>query len=193
MAEQLHYSLRVALLVDRLARLTRELQYVAGLNPAQWEALRYLASANRYSRSPGAVAQFLGATKGTTSQTLITLESKGLIERSPCRGDRRQVDLALTPAGQALVADDPIAGVELVARDLDDEMGAGLVKGLSRLLHDLQHRLGVKEFGVCENCTLFCVKDAAGAGAESHRCGLTGEQLNDDEPKLRCVEFRGAA
>ena len=51
---------RVAELIDRLSRLTRELQYVDGLNPAQWEALRFLSRANKYSRTPGAVAQFLG-------------------------------------------------------------------------------------------------------------------------------------
>src|SRR3546814_5148487 len=41
---------RVIVLLDRLSRLTRELQFVDGLNPAQWEALRFLATANKYSR-----------------------------------------------------------------------------------------------------------------------------------------------
>ena len=73
------HAARVAELIDRLGRMTRELQYVDGLNPAQWEALRYLNRANRYSRTPGGVADFLGATKGTISQTVSALESKGLI------------------------------------------------------------------------------------------------------------------
>src|SRR3546814_3015773 len=69
---------RVIVLLDRLSRLTRELQFVDGLNPAQWEALRFLATANKYSRPPPALAEYLGATKGTVSQNLIAPESKGL-------------------------------------------------------------------------------------------------------------------
>src|SRR3546814_12275625 len=72
---------RVIVLLDRLSRLTRELQFVDGLNPAQWEALRFLATANKYSRSPTALAEYPGATKGPGSQTLIALEPKALIPR----------------------------------------------------------------------------------------------------------------
>ena len=67
----------VAALMDRLSRAMQRAQYAGGLNPAQWEALRYIARANRYSRSPSAVAEYLGATKGTVSQTLKALEHKG--------------------------------------------------------------------------------------------------------------------
>src|SRR3546814_13923422 len=67
---------RVIVLLDRLSRLTRELQFVDGLNPAQWEALRFLATANKYSRSPTALAEYLGATKGTVSQTLLRSEER---------------------------------------------------------------------------------------------------------------------
>src|SRR3546814_7076019 len=63
---------RVIVLLDRLSRLTRELQFVDGLNPAQWEALRFLATANKYSRSPTALAEYLGATKGTVSDRKST-------------------------------------------------------------------------------------------------------------------------
>ncbi len=65
LADQPHYAERIAELLDRVSRLARELQFVDGLNPAQWEALRFIARANRYSRSPGAFAEFIGTTKGT--------------------------------------------------------------------------------------------------------------------------------
>ena len=61
---------RIAALVDRLGRMAHGMQYASGLNPAQWEALRFIARANRYSRSPGAIARYLGTTRGTVSQTL---------------------------------------------------------------------------------------------------------------------------
>ena len=81
----------IATLVDRLSRIAHSLQFSEGLNPAQWNALRFLARANKYSTSPGVLADYLGCTKGTISQTLIALESKGLVARIRCDEDRRKV------------------------------------------------------------------------------------------------------
>src|SRR5690606_124477 len=61
-SEKTALAQRVILLLDRLSRLSRELQFVDGLNPAQWEALRFVARANRYSRTPTALAEYLGST-----------------------------------------------------------------------------------------------------------------------------------
>ncbi|HUN50095.1 MAG TPA: MarR family transcriptional regulator [Candidatus Sulfotelmatobacter sp.] len=184
------FAHRVAELIDRLARLTRELQFVHGLNPAQWEALRFLARANRYSRSPGALAEFLGTTKGTASQTLIALENKGYIARARSDTDRRAMHLELTPEGQALLAQDPILTIEQAAGRLSGEVGNPLVQGLSRLLHDLQHKNGIKEFGVCGDCTLLCVKGQAAAPDESSQCGLTGDSLSTEDVARLCVNFQ---
>ena len=89
----------LAELVDRLARIVHGLQFTSGLNPAQWEALRYIGQANKYSRSPGALADYLGTTKGTASQTVIALESKGYICRSKAPRDGRSVSITLRGAG----------------------------------------------------------------------------------------------
>src|SRR3546814_1620435 len=86
-------TIRIADLLDRLGRYLRSREHAGDLNPVQWEALRYLAQANRYSVNPSALTEFLGSTKGTVSQTLIVLESKGLISRDADPGDRRQLRL----------------------------------------------------------------------------------------------------
>ena len=67
--------------LERLTRLMRAGEHEGGLNPAQWEALRYLARANRFSRTPAALADFLGTTRGTVSQTVIALERTGHLTR----------------------------------------------------------------------------------------------------------------
>lgn len=179
---------RVIILLDRLSRLTRELQFVDGLNPAQWEALRYIAQANQRSRSPTALADYLGATKGTVSQTLIALESKGLITRCKKTCDRRQVELCLTEAGEAMLAKDPMQTLERTAADMAEELGPELVKGLSRLLHDLQTRHQITEFGVCQDCSLFCVQSGA-----MDQCGKNGEMIPAAEKTKICVNFKAAA
>ena len=66
-------------LLDRLARLHLASRRDDALNPAQAAALDYLARANRFSRMPSAVADYLAATRGTVSQTLKALAAKGLI------------------------------------------------------------------------------------------------------------------
>lgn len=190
--EPTSYAERVAALVDRLARVTRELQYVDGLNPAQWEAMRYLARANRYSRSPGALADFLGATKGTASQTLIALEAKGYITRTRSVDDRRSVILELTERGIELLKQDPILAIEAAVGSLGDEQGVHLVKGLSRLLHDLQKRHGIKEFGVCSECTLYCVAGHVAYPEDGDHCGKTGERLPSEGKDKICANFRAA-
>jgi DNA-binding MarR family transcriptional regulator len=182
---------RVIVLLDRLSRLTRELQFVDGLNPAQWEALRYLAAANKYSRSPTALAEYLGATKGTVSQTLIALESKGLITRCKKTCDRRQVDLCLTEAGEAMLARDPMRTLERAAGEMADELGPQMVKGLTRLLHDLQNRHQVAGFGVCQDCSLFCV-NGAGDTVGDGQCGSTGETIAAVEKTKICVNYKTA-
>lgn len=186
---------RVIVLLDRIGRLTRELQFANGLNPAQWEALRFLAQANKYSRSPTALAEYLGATKGTVSQTLIALESKGLITRCKKTEDRRQVDLCLTEAGQAMLVRDPMQTLEQAAQDVAHELGAEMVKGLSRLLHDLQTRNQINEFGVCQDCSLFCVNaQAALADVDTKTgtgiCGNTGETIDTTEKTKICVNYK---
>ena len=39
-------------LLERLARVLQNEAHTGGLKPTQWEALRYLARANRFSRTP---------------------------------------------------------------------------------------------------------------------------------------------
>lgn len=177
-------------LIDRIGRVTRGLQFVDGLSPAQWEALRYVGRANRYSRNPSSLAGFLGATKGTISQTLIALEGKGYLRRVRGNPDRRAVRLEITPAGEALLRHDPLFRIdEVVASALAPQAKSALVEGLGHLLRSLQGECGGGEFGVCEACGVFRENAAADDAGGPHRCGLTGEPLDDGEIRCLCVNF----
>ena len=65
-----NHLIRIRTLIERLAKITTAVDWQDGLNPAQYNALSYLALANRYSRSPSHVADYLCTTRGTASQTL---------------------------------------------------------------------------------------------------------------------------
>jgi len=182
------FSGQVAELIDRLSRLTRELQYVDNLNPAQWEALRFICRANKYSRTPGALAEFLGTTKGTTSQTLISLESKGFIRKVRSQTDRRVIQLELSEAGEDMVLRDPILKIQRMADALDPRTGAQIVQGLSRLLRDMQTEVGAKEFGFCAACDQY-QGTSCGSDPELSHCGLTGEPIDPSDLERICVNF----
>ena len=191
--EQGQLRVEVGALIDRVGRVARSLQFVEGMSPAQWEALRFIARANRYSRNPSALADFLGATKGTVSQTLIALEGKGYLRRARGTPDRRAVDLTLTTDGEALLDHDPLRSLDEAATALAPATKAALVDGLGRLLRDLLQRHGGSEFGVCEGCCLLCADAAISEPGGPHRCGLTGEPLDNDDKRLICVNFRADA
>jgi DNA-binding MarR family transcriptional regulator len=183
-------KLRVSELIDRVGRVTRGLQFVNGLSPAQWEALRYTSRANRYSTSPTALAKFLGTTKGTISQTLISLEKKGYLQRLRDERDRRSIRLEVTPAGWRLLERDPLLEIDKAVACLPAHEKEALFDGLSRMLRDVQRKLGGNEFGVCEECSLFSAENTPGAPDNAYRCGLTSEAISDDETQRICINFK---
>ena len=125
----------------RIARLMRSAEHEIGLNPAQWEALRFLAHCNDESNSPIALTRYLGATKGTISQTIITLVNKGLVEKKSRKGERRSVALTVTQDGLDLLAEDPWQRIEKSFRKLGPKKQSRTAAALAAMLEDeLAHR-----------------------------------------------------
>jgi len=177
---------RLTDLLDRIQRMTRGLQYAQGLNPAQWDALRYVARANRYSRTPGALAQFLGTTKGTASQTINALEKKGLLTRCADPQDKRVRQIVLTDAGEALLARDPLNCLDLAVRKLAPEVVEIVTAGLGQLSADLQERCGGADVGVCVQCGHFGGSTDDGGA----RCGLKQANVPVADVGKLCVNFQ---
>lgn len=183
---------RVTDLVNRLGRGVHCLQYAEGLNPAQWDALRYIARANRYSRNPSALASYLKITKGTASQTIKALESKGLVGREQHCTDRRAVHLVVTPAGQAALDRDPLRQLEITIAELGDNLEPAK-QVLCRLIDGLEDASGKRGFGVCEDCVHFCRNARPDDGCGPHQCGLTGEALSGTEAVQICIDYNAPA
>lgn len=93
--------------MDRLSSLMRmwfrQHPLLSDLQPVQLSALMYLARCNRYSNTPLGVTDYLGLTKGTVSQSLKLLETKGLIVRKQDDRDKRSVHLQLTESANTLL------------------------------------------------------------------------------------------
>lgn len=177
-------------LLTRAARLIAGDGHQGGLKPVQWQALRYLESANRFSRTPGALAAWLGQTKGTVSQTLIALERKGLVTRCQDPRDRRLSRLALTDQGRTRLAAAPesIAAAMLGGLGPDDRETLELV--LARMLTGHLAARGHRPFGLCRDCRHFRARGGGEGGL--HHCSLLDVPLSDQDSGAICVEQEAA-
>ncbi|MEH6631203.1 MAG: MarR family winged helix-turn-helix transcriptional regulator [Halopseudomonas aestusnigri] len=176
-------------LLSRLSRLVNHEGHAAGLKPAQWDALRYLAQANRFSRSPGALTSYLGATKGTISQTLMSLEKKGLVEKTQDPNDKRSVGLDLTTVGKNLAREDALRPFADVLEVLSKEDQKDIEEALQKLLIAKLRSEGNRPFGICKSCRHFR-KDAP--SGDPHFCDLLKESLSVVGSEKICIEQEAA-
>ncbi|HEX7006108.1 MAG TPA: MarR family transcriptional regulator [Alphaproteobacteria bacterium] len=179
-------------LLDRVSRLIHSLQQAEGLRPAQWEALRYLSQANRYSRSPSAVTAFLHATRSPVSQVINSLVARGLVDRHPNPRDKRGVCLSVTEKGRDVLQRDPLNRVSAAVYALEDSAREAIEFGLGSLLSEMQRGRRYHAFGVCGTCRYFQPDSAHGEPGGPHRCGLTLEPLSYEDSLQICVEQRSA-
>ena len=176
-------------MIDRLARIAAHDAHTAGLKPVQWEALRFLARANRFSRTPGALTAYLGATKGTVSQTLMTLERAGYVEKSADDADRRTVRLELTDTGRDMLARDGTERMRSALKSISEADREALATGAAALLKARIAIDGGRPFGICRDCRFF-ERDAQGPA--QHFCRLMTEPLSEGDAANICVEQEAA-
>ncbi len=173
-------------LLDRLFRLSAADAWLGDLTPTQMAALDYLSRANRFSRAPSQVADFLGATRGTVSQTLKTLERKGLVAEHKSKEDKRRIRYDITSSGQTALNGVSQLGSALAELDADQQQA--LITGLHALLHQLVQTRGSRPFGLCRDCRYHDPSTPQGAF-----CRLLEVRLEAGEAAQICHEQIAAA
>lgn len=124
----------------QVLRSTASLAFTEGLNPAQWSALRYFAQATPSACSVVAFARYHGTTKGTASQTISALLKKGLLDRHKGEHDRRTVSLVPTPAGRAMLENDPLNELAAAISSLSEPRHQNMAEALDQVLRTLLAR-----------------------------------------------------
>jgi DNA-binding MarR family transcriptional regulator len=177
-------------LVERLGNLMRSELRKAGsdesLQPVHLQALIYISRANRYSNTPQALADYLGLTKGTVSQTLLLLDRRGLIERFEDDVDRRVVRLRLSSAGEQLLAESqPALPWQNATRNISPNRIRNATSALREALVTLQEDNEGTVFGECNTCS-WCQK----LSQRIYRCGRMGDRLSGPETRKICRIYK---
>ncbi|OPY96532.1 MarR family transcriptional regulator [Bradyrhizobium sacchari] len=162
---------------------------LSGLSDREWMALRYLARANKFSRTPSALANFLGTTRSAASQIAAALQSKGLVARKPFAEDKRSIALCLTEEGEKFLKRDPMNALRdrLVALDVTDQFR--LRDTLRSVLDGLDVGKRRHHADICTEC-MFLIE--RGEGKDRHfRCQLFRKSIAQKDTTQLCAYFEG--
>lgn len=178
---------RLRELIDRLSRVVAAQGWGVDLNSVQRAALLYLARANRFSRAPSHVAEYLLATRGTVSQTLKALQRKGLVVERRSETDRRSIAYSLTLEGERLADNADSLGRAIDALDggVVERMGADV----AGLLRGALGARGGRSFGICRTCRHHRATTTPAGGPW---CALLDVALTPDESQRICYEHAWA-
>jgi MarR family transcriptional regulator, negative regulator of the multidrug operon emrRAB len=177
--------------VERMAALLRSEERkkctAYGLQAVHLQVLDYLNRCNKYSDTPAALANYLGMTRGTVSQTVLLLSNKGYIKKTTDSADRRVVHLSLRPEGLAVMEKARLADLFHRATDLlPKEDLTQYDDALVSVLNALQKSNQSHTFGLCKTCKYFTLK------TNGYLCGLTQEPLTDSDSEQICQEHKVA-
>lgn len=178
----------VADLVERLSHYTYGENYRAGLKPAQWSALRYFSSANRFSKTTSALARYQGTTLGAASQTIGALVDKRLLKRTRDTIDKRRHHLSLTAKATKLIDADPMRSLVAAAFELEVEEREAIGEGLAKMLANLVRRKGGSIFGYCDDCRFLRCERRPG-GEDSYRCAQADQELAAEDLDKVCINY----
>lgn len=178
-------------IVERMAALLRSEERkkctAYGLQAVHLQVLDYLSRCNKYSDTPAALANYLGMTRGTVSQTLLLLHNKGYIDKTTDTADRRVVHLSLTPEGLAILEKAKLTELfERATGLLPDEALPQYDDTLVAMLTALQKSNQSHTFGLCKTCKHFTVNP------DGFTCGLTQEPLTESDSEQICQEHSAA-
>lgn len=162
-----------------------------GIRDREWMALRFLSRANRFSRTPSALASYVGTTRGTASFIIGELERLGYLERKRSAKDKRSVMLSVTQQGKKFLARDPVNGLVDAIAVLDDD---GKIRFRDTLRHMLDQSDAAEQrhhTDVCKRC-IFLREDRTASDNKTtvdFTCRLFRAPIAEAEIDLLCTSF----
>jgi DNA-binding MarR family transcriptional regulator len=191
-----HTSQRVVSAIARIASIlragTRQFATAQGLNPTQVDILEMLAARSEGVRLSW-IAQQLGVTPASASDSIASLTDKALVEKGRADDDGRAIALSLTPLGEKLVSNihEATAFAAAAVNALPATTQATLFESLLAMISQLQQAERFPEIRTCITCKHFAVNVHHGAVAP-HHCRLVNAALPSSLLRLDCAEHESA-
>jgi DNA-binding MarR family transcriptional regulator len=163
-----------------------------GLHPTQAQIITLLAARPNGLRLRE-LAEALGVSSATTSDSVAALVRKALVEKSPAPGDARAVVVTVTPQGlreAARISTWPDAMLAAVD-DLDAAEQAALLRVLLKMIRSLQQRRAIPAARMCVTCRFFDPY-AHPATDRPHHCRFVDAPFGDAELRVDCLDHEPA-
>ncbi|MCA6112374.1 MarR family winged helix-turn-helix transcriptional regulator [Bradyrhizobium cenepequi] len=163
-----------------------------GLRDREWMALRFLARANQFSRTPSALASFVGTTRGTASQIVKVLERKGFLVRKPAAEDKRSVILCVTAQGEKFLGHDPINVLVKGFAALGVDRQTSSRDALRQVLDWLDITQQRHHADICRECTFLTENSAEAVTSNAcpqFTCRFFRAAIPPEETTLLCATF----
>jgi DNA-binding MarR family transcriptional regulator len=159
----------------------------SGLSVTQSQIALLLAA--RGPMRVGDIARELGVTSPTASDSIASLERKGLVQRADLPGDARAKRIALTVAGETLVHTNDDAPLADVVARLSAEEREGLLAGLVAVIGELARDGTIAPARMCVGCAWFRPNQAPGT-VTPHMCGFIDAPIGAGDLRIDCGDFR---
>ncbi|WP_027519836.1 MarR family winged helix-turn-helix transcriptional regulator [Bradyrhizobium sp. WSM1417] len=178
-------------LLEQVARILWFEGAKHGLRDREWMALRFLSRANRFSRTPSALASYVGTTRGTASFIIGELERLGYLERKRSAQDKRSVMLSVTQQGKKFLVRDPVNVLVDSIAVLEDEAKVSFRDALRHVLDQSDAAEQRHHTDVCKRC-IFLREDRTTADSRTtaeFSCRLFRAPIAEAEVELLCTSF----
>ncbi|WP_456618068.1 MarR family winged helix-turn-helix transcriptional regulator [Bradyrhizobium sp. P5_C12] len=178
-------------LLEQVARILWFEGTKHGLRDREWMALRFLSRANRFSRTPSALASYVGTTRGTASFIISELERLGYLERKRSAKDKRSVMLSVTQQGKKFLVRDPVNVLVDAIGVLDNDAKIHFRDTLRHVLDQSDAAEQRHHTDVCKRC-IFLREDRTTSDSKTtveFTCRLFRAPIAEAEVELLCTSF----
>lgn len=161
-----------------------------GLNPTQIQIIATLQS-NSSPLSLSQLAEHLGNTKATASDSVASLETKGYVIKQVSAEDSRRINLTLSGAGRRMARKLGAASPELLEglSVLDPEEQAQFLGLISKLILGLQAEGRITPSRMCVSCRFFR-ENRYPDSVKPHHCDFVDSPFGNAALRLDCAEHQ---
>jgi DNA-binding MarR family transcriptional regulator len=188
---------RVAVALSKVGLAMKNAQLAqaqeGGLSATQQQILAIIAA--RGAQRPSAIAQRLGVTAATVSDSIKALCDKGLADRERDPDDARAQRVTLTTKGRRSAEsamgwpDFLVGAIDKLSADKQEAFLSGLVE----LIATLQREEKIPQSAMCVTCVHFQPWRHGASAPAPHHCGLVDAPMAHRHLRIDCAEHQPAS